>query len=188
MQADEIIQQKEWHQLSAGEKETVRELAANEQEFNLLKKMLQVSAEEVRLTPTVDPRIKENLVTAIGGTKRNSRKMYWWATAAAVLLIAFAGLFLLQKKQTQIAVKKEPVEKNIPQTSITKKENTINKDSLVIVKQTPPRNDTALIVKSNNPARLKKSYHVLPQQDVYAVVNTRISNDKELLSLVTEIY
>ena len=192
MQADEIIQQKEWHQLSGDEMKTVQELAANEQEYNLIKKMLRVSAEEVRYTPSVDPRIKEQLMAAVGSPHRNSRKLYWYAAAAVVLILVCAGLFLLQKKQKETTAKKDPVEKNILQPPIAKQETIIKKDSLVIAIKTPPvndtANDTALIVKAVTPRRLQRKNTPRLQQDVYAAVNTRLSNDKELLSLVTEIY
>ena len=42
MNADDIIQQKQWHELTPEEKLLVAGIAADEQEFNLLKNMIRV--------------------------------------------------------------------------------------------------------------------------------------------------
>ena len=188
MQADEIIQQKEWHQLNVEEMNCVSELASNEQEYNLLKKMLLVSAEEVGETPVVSPGIKDALMTVVAAGKRSYRKIYQYAAAAAVLIFVVGGIWLWQKKPKDIYVKKTPEVKNVQQTPLVKEENIIKKDSVLISKKTPATPGQPIIARSIAPIKLQKKKNIFQGQQDYAAVSTNVLDQKELLSLVTEIY
>ena len=189
MQADEIIQQKEWFELNDEERSSIEELAATEQEFNLLKKILQVSAEENTAVPMVETHVQEEL-RAMVATRKRSYRRYWYAAAAAILLF-IAGAIFLQKEKHQ----------DIP---LVKVDTPVNKNSPVIVK----KDDEAVVAPDNvlhpqtktiDTIRIAK---VLPQQkdtdtdrndvvdnlQVYASVSKTVSEEKELLDLVTEIY
>src|SRR5216110_1429198 len=104
MQPEEIIQKKEWQQLTVAEKELLHSLAATESEYNLLKKILFIAREEISETPALDPAIKKNILAA---RKGRIRSMWYWA-AAAIIIVLVAGWFIIQNgKGKEITVKVE---------------------------------------------------------------------------------
>lgn len=99
MNADDIIQQKQWHELTPEEKLLVAGIAADEQEFNLLKNMIRVSLEENNLVPALNPILKEKLYSATMQNKKTNW-LGWYAAAAAITgLIIF--LLTTEKKNSK---------------------------------------------------------------------------------------
>ena len=116
MQAEDIIQQKEWAHLTESEKELLRPLAADEQEFNLLKKMLLLAEEDAISTPLIDPKVQERLQQSITGKRKAVFFKKWYYAAAAIVAIALTTWLLLQpsKKQAKeedIAITPPTIEK-----------------------------------------------------------------------------
>jgi hypothetical protein len=189
MQADEIIQRKEWFELNAEERSSIEELAATEQEFNLLKKMLQVSAEENTAVPMVETHVKEEL-RAMVATKGKSYRRYWYAAAAAILLFIAGAIFLQKEKHQDIPLVKvdTPVNTNSP-VIVKKDDQPIAVPDNVLHPQTKTI-DTIRIAKvlpqQNNPDTDRND--VVDNLQVYASVSKTVSEEKELLDLVTEIY
>src|SRR5882757_11080860 len=112
MEAEEIIQQKEWQQLNADEQLIVKDLASTEQEYNLLKKMLQISGDEQYEVPQVSPGIKAELMKQLPAKKTILLKRYWYAAAAAILVFASVTLFILNKKHTGDAFRENAIIKS----------------------------------------------------------------------------
>ncbi|MCP9751140.1 hypothetical protein [Ferruginibacter sp. HRS2-29] len=188
MQADEIIQQKEWVELNAEEKASLQELAATEQEFNLLKKMLQVSAEENEEVPVVSAHVKDELHAMVVSGKR-SHTRYWYAAAAAILLFIAGAIFLPKEKHTDIPLVKTdtPVYDSSP--AIAGNNHTVPDTNTFQPQQKKPV-DKIFIAKVLPQKKVQQ-----PEVDntdknlqVYASVCKTVSDEKELLDLVTEIY
>jgi hypothetical protein len=191
MQADEIIQQKEWNELSPAEMQAVQELAENEQEYNLLKKMMQVSGEEVSEAPIISSSVKENLAEMVREQKPSSKR-YWYLAAAAVAALIFAGIVIFPKKTMN-----DGIATNDPKPD----------DTVAIVKKDqstlPEKTDTAIVpapvIKDNiaqqqqapvKPAVPAPQLPVVPDNSnkSYASADVRVSDNAALLNLVTEIY
>jgi hypothetical protein len=192
MEPDEIIQQKEWHELTNTEKQSLHELAENEQEFNLLKKMMQVSLDEAGSVPPVSSSVREELAAMVHEQKPVSFKKYWYAAAAVVVAMIIAAIMIFPKKTVE--------------DDLVKDGGAIPNDTAVIVKNAPPiipdHPDTALnpsaTVKFN---KVQQPAQVSPvtqnnQPDLntdntnnsYAATDVHVSDDAALLNLVTEIY
>lgn len=191
MQAEEIIQQKEWEQLSENEREFLKELTANEQEYNLLKKMLQLSAEEALEVPLFNEKTKLSLDTVINKNKLNSNRFVWYA-AAAVLLIFFSTLLVYNYNRTT----KQPafVETKAPFENLPSGENkvTIGKNDSLQKNADESKNvaDAKIRLDSNSSGN-KINFQTAPllsNTDKYSAINTTIKADPRLLSLVTEVY
>jgi hypothetical protein len=98
MEPDNIIQQKEWSELDAAERAALREIAADEQEFNMLKKMLLIAAAED--VPKLDAGIKERLNDRL--QRGNTRRMNPWYYAAAAMLVLAAITWLLVQRTPEV--------------------------------------------------------------------------------------
>ena len=92
MQPDEIIQNKEWNELTAEDKAALRGLADTREEYHLLRQILKVSASEPGSVPQMDKHIKEHLMQAMQPVGI-IRPLYKYAAAAAILIVT-AALFL----------------------------------------------------------------------------------------------
>lgn len=182
LQADEIIQQKEWHQLDALEKAVIAELADNETEFNLLKKMLMVSSGEVSEVPQVAVSVQEQIRSALPVVKKISSHRNWYAVAAAILVMIIATIFFLKKENKNEDI--PFVKKNI--------KNPVT-DSMIKITQ-----DTSiLLVKKEKITEQKKKsspspapvFHSLKDtsQDNYAGIDATVSSNMSLIDLITEV-
>ena len=192
MEPDEIIQQKEWHELTNIEKQSLQELAENEQEYNLLKKMMQVSLEEAGSVPPVSSSVRQQLDAMVQEQKPVSFRKYWYVAAAAVVAIIIAAIIIFPKK--------------IVHDDLVKNNDSTANDTTAIVKNTAvtirDRRDTVLNPSAT--ANVNKAQEPLPvrpatqngQADLntdntdntYAVADVHVSDDAELVNLVTEIY
>ena len=187
MDADDIMQQKQWHELTPEEKLLVAGIAADEQEFNLLKNMIRVSLEENNLVPALNPILKEKLYSATIQNKKTNW-LGWYAAAAAITgLIIF--LLTTEKKEQQ-----NPIVKNNPAPAVNK---IIIPDSManpVLILPAPSPTETTK-QKSNNIALIKTD--TLLQKDeksnittpLYSnVINPSVDADSSLLAFISEVY
>jgi hypothetical protein len=176
MRPENIIQTKDWHELTFMEKELLFELASNEAEFNLLKNILFVAIEEMDETPLLNSSIKRELNIVLANTKKSGVRNFWYWAAAAVIAILFAGWFIMQhneKKQELVIVpyKKENYLENSKKDSNGQQ---INPDKLVIEHRSE--------IKVDNMKR------VIRKKILTGNINTSISRDTTLLAFVTEVY
>jgi hypothetical protein len=181
METEEIIQNKEWNELNESERKQLHSLADNEQEYTLLKKMLQVSAEEMDDVPVLSPQVHTDLKVAIA--RERKKPSYKWLYAAAAILIVLSALF--------IVFEKKPVKEIV---SVPKVEQPIKDSASQTAKLAEPVQQPQITVPIASVAvqknRRKKTSSV--PQDV--ISKDQVSNDlavgaqKELLALVTEVY
>ncbi len=191
MQAEEIIHQKEWYQLSENERKFLTELAANEQEYNLLKKMLQVSAEETSEVPLLSEKRKLSLDAIANKNKFKSNRLVWYA-AASIALIAFSTLLVYNYNSTTrypaSVASRAPVE-DLPKT-----ENKVIEENNDTIQTTTGLSyivsDSKRRLKSNSSGKTINAQTALPfsNERKYIAVNTTINADPRLLLLVTEVY
>jgi hypothetical protein len=186
LQADEIIQQKQWQHLSAGEKAIIADLADNEQEFNLLKKMLMVSAEATDGVPAVSTPVQQHIKNTLPAIKRSPAYKYWYAAAAVLVAITVAAVFIFNKKESSGYVNSPAIKKTelIPAKKATM---VPTKDTVVI-----------LVQKEVKPVELRKSLHVqkpffpsandsVNLQNVYAVLDASVAAYPMLIDFITEV-
>lgn len=184
LQADELIQQKEWQQLSADEKAIVSELADNEAEFNLLKKMLQVSAEEVSEVPQLNPAIYNEIKATLPVVRKMPAQKYWYAVAAAIVIMAIAAFFIF-KQEARVEYVKKP-EVPVQNNPVIKEEPVAQKDSVPVMvkKETVPPVKKA--IQKQPPVHPSLNDDPLPQNN-YAALDASVASDVALLDLITEV-
>ncbi len=179
MEPEEIIQQKEWIDLSASERSVLQDIAATEQEFNLMKKIFMVSREELDIVPEVDPAVFSSLEAhMISRKKRNS---FYFLYAAAAILVIVLAIFLVKKKDFEtekILVKtnqKIPAVQKDSSMAVIEPAKIIQPDSQVIVKVPAPTPKN-----SNRP-----DYSDVHNNDM--AINTTVASNTGLLDYVTEL-
>jgi len=182
MDAEEIISSKEWSQLNASDKEVLSDLVADEQEFNLLKKMMQVSAEMPESVPAVNPSVQKSLMDEMKPV-RSIKPWYRIAVAAAVILFTAGLIFIILRKETN-----EPeIVKTLP---------SIQKDSVQPLVKTivPDTLVNELVISdatANKPTRNpvgKKNIPVKKSAPVFKNLQADITADSSLLAFVSEVY
>jgi hypothetical protein len=176
MQPEDIIQNKEWQELTAEEKEAVKPLAADEQEYNLLKKMMLVAGESAGDVPSISPAIQYQLHRSV--KKGFDRR--WLYAAAVLLLVAVSGLLVLNHE----TVLKPPVGFTPPKP---KKDSIVVRDTIVPI---PPTTKPEITTKpKEEPIKpiepIKPVEHPEPS---YASISTLLKDDTTLMAFVTEVY
>lgn len=184
MQPDDIIQQKEWHELSSEEKKILQWLVADEQEYNLIKKMMMIAHETTLDVPQINPSVQQHLHRAV---KPANRK--WYYAAATILLVAAAAWFFLKdEKGSDPVVLKQP-----PPGTIIKKDSAHKKDSIILPqpeKRSSPKTEITYktLPKKTEPPVIRQNN---PNQDIqpsYTSISTLIRNDSTLMAFITEVY
>ena len=191
MQPEDIIQQKEWQQLTAAEKKIVEPLASTEGEFNMLKKMLMIAREEVDDTPKLNPAVQQQLHSYLRQPGKKNRMVFWYAAAASIIVTVLVAVFWLQQpKRSEIIANDPPVNNN----SLVQ-----NKAGDSLMQQVPPpnisRHEDRLVemVKQQNKPRPVQNKPAQPvnnydlEQNI-AQVNTSGKENETLLAFVTEVY
>jgi hypothetical protein len=178
MEPDIIIQQKEWSELTGEEREVLREIAADEQEFNLLKKMLLIAAADE--VPKVGENVRENVNARLTqrGKVRSIRP--WYYATAAMLVLAVITWIVVQRKPEL------PPEAliNIPKSDTT---------NIKVAPTLPAATGTLgtkLVVKAK-PVKptIKRKMSPGPQPaESSLAVNATIRQNTDLLTLVTAVY
>ena len=117
MEPEELIQNKEWWQLSADERAFLKPLAASESEYQVLKKMLQVTREDLDQVPPLDERLYKTISAELRPAPVRHLKWLGYAAAAAAVLI-FALTLVFNKTTTKESplVKKELAAPKAPAT------------------------------------------------------------------------
>lgn len=182
MQPDDIIQQKEWHELTTEEKKILQTLVSDEQEFNILKKMMMIADETATDVPQVNPSVQQQLHRSI---KKSNQK--WYYAAAAILLITASAWFLLRNEKDN----RSPIVTNPQPGEIIKKDGSTPKDSIVPQKEiilpktdtthTAPAQKTEIPVAPPGPSSEKL-------ETSYASISTLLKDDSSLMAFVTEVY
>lgn len=174
MQPEDVIEQKEWNELSSAERLAVAPLAANESEFNLLKKMLQVAtADDV---PQVSDVVGQNIKLHLQAPAQK-RFRFWYA--AAVIAVA-VGLFLLQPKHS------DNVADAGPNTTRPASPSNATASSPVQIPTTDSIK-TATLSPRNVPPKPKVVGNNQQSRDMVKV-NTSVIANASLLAFVTEVY
>lgn len=180
--ADEIIEQKEWFELSEAEKAILHDIAATEKEYNLLKKMLQVSAADVVEVPALSPGIKNNIDRAVYPPSKNIRRYGW--LAAACLLGIIVSVVLFNKKEKTNSFVKGPVEIKQPEIIIADTAQKITQDSLLVQQQPAPQKlQPKLQPVQQSPVAVPVPAPVVNDAD-FAVVT--VAQEAGLLDLIAE--
>jgi hypothetical protein len=189
MQAEDIIQQKEWNELSSEEKRTIQPLAADEQEFNLLKKMLLFAGEETADVPLLAPEVPLELKAAIAAPAPSVRKINWYYVAAAILILVFPTWFVLTDKEaregTPIAgTDLKGYDTLIGQSTIY----VLPGDPIEITHYAPPKGS---IRKDSIPTSTVRQPNKPPVEIIqpkYAAVSTLVKSDTALMAFITAVY
>jgi hypothetical protein len=190
MQPEEIIQQKEWRDLTDAERALLKPIAATEGEYNILKKMFILVQEEAHDVPAVNPVLQQRLQ---GAVKKNKHKSPWLYVAAAAAVVAIVTtLFLLPAKKPGEVIAKAPdtpsIQKNKPDSV---KKNKIN------LPEAPKKQNEIAVIKKDKPVKkippVQKDPvidQVPPPVTNTAVLNisTLIKKDTALLAFITEVY
>ena len=187
MEAEDIIRQKGWGQLNIEEKNFLLPLASDEEEFNLLKKMLLVAGEEVSDIPEIDSSVKIKLYKALQPAKPVTPLIKKWHYAAAVvLLIAFSAWFIIQKKNSSAIIVKITTDKKPDDIKPTPQENTV-----IVKKETTPLPPS--ITNTQEPKR--NSIHIYTHKQIinippnnFTAINTSVNKNADLMAFVTEVY
>ena len=175
MQPDDIIRQKEWHQLTDAEREMLQHITSTPEEFNLLKNMMLSALEEKQQVPVINPSIHEFLQTQLQNNHARTRVMKPWYYAAAAVILCVLGTWLLMKK-TDDSV-------NVAVTRAVPKMHPAN------VNKMPEKKISVLTVPTDSVAKKKPVVKVTVLKKKYNFeINTCLVKDSMLLALVTEVY
>jgi hypothetical protein len=187
MQPEEIIQQKQWDELTATEKVIVLPLASTKEEYTLLKSILEVAVEDIEPVPVIDSAIHLRLQVAVANnSQKKNRKIFYYA-AASIAAIIIAGWFIFQSNTAN--TKDDMV--NIKSPSVTI-DTTFHKKQLLPTEKETAIKD-AIAVKENNKSDKKKfipqvKNNNTPSIQQLAAINTFINNDSTMLAVLTEVY
>lgn len=173
MQPEDIIQQKEWHQLTAAEKEILQPVTANREEYDLLRNMLLIAMEEKDLAPAIDPFVEAFLQTQLQKNTTGKRVVTFWYYAAASVVLVILATFLLIKKPADNG--KVAVVPHVEKSTDSIKQPAKTPDAAIV--QLKPVTEQKTVVKKT-----------APQKKTYRDINTSIAKDTMLLALVTEVY
>lgn len=190
MQAEDIIQQKEWHELSPEEKRMVQPIAADEQEFNLLKKMLLLAAKETKEVPVLVQEVPSTFHAAMNKPRQMTRSnRTWYYAAAALLVLAFAAWFVFREKESLYGdlisgPELEGYDMLIGQSTIY----VLPGDPIEITHYAAPKGP---IRKDSIPTSIVQQTKKPPVeilQPKYAAVSTLVKSDTELMAFITAVY
>lgn len=189
MEAEQLIQEKEWAALTGEERAVVLPLAADEQEFNLLKKMLLVAAEQAEDVPPVSARVQHGLREAVEARRRRTVQWPRWtyAAAAALLVLALTGWLLLHQAARKPGRPATPdyVRHDQPARIDTSIKPTPAPP--VVAKSAPPTTHAPAHKSSpgiSAPSRLPDDQPVV----AVARINTSVAANSRLFDLVAEAY
>lgn len=203
---DDLIRTRNWAGLSAEEKEALKEVAATEEEFRLLKLMLNTATEPTEDIPEISPAVHERLKSAFHEQHERRGKVVtgWWRyAAAAAVVLAVAGTIWIMtaknKKETEIA-REEPktVQPVVPKDTVKPSQSipdTSFKQTIPPVMNPQPEQGPVKHPKLRKPAVRQTidppppQIPVMdPQPSVAVNINTSLKENSELLQLVAAVY
>jgi hypothetical protein len=189
MEAEDIIQQKEWLELTVEEKKTIEPLAADEQEFNLLKKMLLFAAKEIKEVPVFMQEVPATLHKAMNKPRQMTRSnRTWYYAAAALLVLAFAAWFVFREEESLYGdLISGPDPKGYDALIGQSTRQILPGDPLEITHYAPRKvpatiKDSTPIVQPPN----KPPLEII--QPKYAAVSTLLKSDTALMAFITAVY
>ncbi len=191
MQADEVIKNKEWNELSNSERELIYEIAPDEEQFNFVKNILIASAEDIFDVPQIKK--KESKIIPV--------RKFFYIAAASVIAIIFYSIIInkdsFKTKRDSLAVNKSEVNKgditlndsaltetevhqNLPEKiSSVKKKSSSNK-KLKILKDNKNVSSSEVINMSSTRIKEETSYDISQ--------NFSVKSNPALSEFITEIY
>lgn len=194
---DDLIRTRNWAGLSAEEKEALKDVAATEEEFRLLKLMLSTATEPTEDIPEISPAVHERLKTAFHEQhERRGKVIGWWRyAAAAAVVLAVAGTIWIMtsknKKETEIA-REEPktVQPVVPKDTVKPLQQVYD---TLLKPITPPNRDPRIrprpIKPVPPPVQPVQQLPVMdPQPSIAVNINTSVKENSELLQLVAAVY
>ena len=177
--ADDIIIQKEWQELSDEEKSIVAGIAASEKEYNLIKKMLQVSAAELTEVPQLNAELFERIKAAHPFTTSTTQWKKWLAAAAVVAaILTFFVIKNPAKEESYVRQKPEgtPI--------VSKKDTPVSTvPAPIIVKQSAQKNNYPA---KSKPLHVTVQSQLNPADSVMAFAAVTVAEDARLLDLIAE--
>jgi hypothetical protein len=186
MEPEEIIQQKEWENLTQADRALLSSLVTDKEEYYLLKNILLNGIEDTEPVPLINTSVQQNLRKQFNNNlkKRPLIRMYY-AAASVILIIVAAGLifqFSNNKKEAKnLIVLHQKIFISHGYTVQSKKnEPLIEKDTLVHVAVAKNKR------KSKSKSLPKKVF--VEEQNFDMAINTLINKDKNMLALITEVY
>jgi hypothetical protein len=195
MEADDILLQKNWSELTDAEKAMVRELAANEQEYTQLRQFLLLAADEVTAVPPVAETVRTHVLQQITTQQAGSLRRWWYLAAAALLAgVAVTTVFLLQPtpgittvgKNDRDTVKTDTLIPALPIARDSVREKVIPAPTQKI-KAIPQAVQKPALRQPQQPPRFqppKKS-----QQDLAINLSKQtVAANNDMLDLITEVY
>lgn len=195
---DDLIRTRNWAELSAEEKEALKDVAATEEEFRLLKLMLNTATEPTEDIPEISPAVQERLKTAFHKQHEPRGKVIgWWRyAAAAAVVLAVAGTIWIMtsknKKETEIA-REEPktVQPVVPKDTVKPIQPDTAKESRPVQEESGPIIHPALRkppVQQKNDTPAPQIPVMDPQPAIAVNINTSVKENSELLQLVAAVY
>lgn len=186
MQPEDIIQQKEWQQLTTAEKELLQPLAATAEEYYLLKNILLNGVEDAEPLPVINSVVHLNLHNALENNvkKKSFARIYYAAASIVLIVIASWALFQFSGNEKSGAKLSDLQLENLNSVFYASKKN--NADTL------PQKNVVAsrkiFPSTKNNTRKNTFKNNIVKEQNFDVAVNTRINDDKNMLALITEVY
>jgi hypothetical protein len=197
---DDLIRSRTWETLTAAEKEQLKEVAATEADFRLLKLLL-TSAPLHEDVPPLNPAIKVRLKEQFRAAQKDIPKTIgWWRYAvAAVLLAAIACTvwFTMQKNKKESAIatttpKKEIIRYDTASTPVTNPVNEMKSAPKLTRVPIPVtvRKKTVLPQKKEPKKIMPSPVIPIPVEtpNISVAVNTRLKGNSDLLQVITEVY
>lgn len=201
---DDLIRTRNWADLTDAEKEALKDVAATEAEFRLLKLMLNTAMEPMEDIPAINPVVHERLKTAFREQHTPRGKVIgWWryAAAAAVILAVAGTIWIIKgknKKETEIAreEKTKTMQPVTPRDTLppVQKDTTL-KQPLPGVMNPAPEPMPVKPPKLRRPPVKQTTGKPAPslpaidrQPDVAVNINTSVKDNSELLQLVAAVY
>lgn len=187
MLPDEIIQQKEWNELSVEEKELIADLAINAEEFYMMKSMLQLSKEAADDVPQLSAAVKERIDEQIVVKKTFRLNPFWYAAAAVVIIaIAIPSVLKLQKQTNEIAGTE--VNSTISPKLQPKKDSSLKEPNIAVPNKVDDKKLADQQIKKNQNSQLNNiDNQPTPEPTLVAQVSSSVTADLSLLDFVTEV-
>lgn len=191
MQADEIIKNKEWNELSYSDRELIYEIAPDEEQFNFVKSIIIASGEDIFDVPQI--KRKESKIIPV--------RKFFYIAAASVIAIIFYSIIInkdsFKTKKESLAVNKREVNKRdialndsaLPETEVH--QNVPEKISSG--KEKSPSNKKLIKLKDNKNVRSSEIININSTEikgEAYYDISQSFSvkSNPALSEFITEIY
>lgn len=179
---ESIIRSKTWEQLSASERESIREIAPDEAAFRTAKQILLLAAKERNDVPQLERKMR--YMPPARSTRKKTTTV-WYGAAALCLALATAAWWYSQQAQTEepatVVVKQLPKTpaKPLPDTASVPQHTATETQSLAMKHKAKPVTPKKETTQPGAPA-----VHA-PQGDATVFL---AANEPALVDLVVEMY